>query len=189
MRRVGMLLAALVLVCGAMAQAAVVEVTGGLNDYQVVQCDDAEKGVFNISGTADTAGIIHARVVGEVLEVLPWAAIATVENNAWSGAIANIPVGGPYQVEIELRDASGAVLAADAVRDALVGDVWMLAGQSNMQGVGNRYDMSNPHPQIHHFAILMSIYDQRVRRHFAVDVWRELVMRFYMLRDFRVCRT
>ncbi len=48
-----------------------------------------------------------------------------------------LPTGGPYQV-------------GDA-QNVLVGDLWVLAGQSNMEGVGDLTDVETPHPLVHSF--------------------------------------
>jgi hypothetical protein len=51
------------------------------------------------------------------------------------GQVLELLVGGPYTV-------------GDA-HDILVGDLWVLAGQSNMEGVGNLVDVETPHPFVH----------------------------------------
>jgi sialate O-acetylesterase len=51
------------------------------------------------------------------------------------GQVLELPVGGPYTV-------------GDA-HDILVGDLWVLAGQSNMEGVGNLVDVEKPSPFVH----------------------------------------
>lgn len=53
------------------------------------------------------------------------------------GQIVELPVGGPYTV-------------GDA-HDILVGDIWVLAGQSNMEGIGNLVDVESPSPFVHSF--------------------------------------
>ena len=54
-----------------------------------------------------------------------------------SGETLELPVGGPYQV-------------GDA-KNILVGDLWILAGQSNMEGVGDLIEVETPHPLVHSF--------------------------------------
>lgn len=51
------------------------------------------------------------------------------------GQVIVLPVGGPYTV-------------GDA-HNILVGDLWVLAGQSNMEGVGNLTDVETPSPFVH----------------------------------------
>ncbi len=53
------------------------------------------------------------------------------------GEIVELPVGGPYEL--------------DGARDVLVGDLWVLAGQSNMEGVGDLVDVEPPSPYVHSY--------------------------------------
>ena len=50
----------------------------------------------------------------------------TVEKKEEGFLLSGIPVGGPYEVTVN----------GETFRDIYVGDVWVLAGQSNMEGVG-----------------------------------------------------
>lgn len=54
-----------------------------------------------------------------------------------SGETITLPVGGPYEV--------------GGAQNVLVGDLWVLAGQSNMEGVGDLVDVETPHPLVHSF--------------------------------------
>ncbi len=53
------------------------------------------------------------------------------------GDALELLVGGPYEV--------------GAARQVLVGDLWILAGQSNMEGVGDLVDVESPSPFVHSF--------------------------------------
>jgi sialate O-acetylesterase len=79
--------------------------------------------------------------------VLDWTPIAQVNGGSWSGALRNVPAGGPYLIEIR---AAGRA-PSTAVHNVLVGDLWVLAGQSNMQGVGDLIGMEMPHELVHNF--------------------------------------
>jgi sialate O-acetylesterase len=59
-------------------------------------------------------------------------------------AIAGVPTGGPYTLEFELPE--GMVRKVGGV---LVGDLWVLAGQSNMDGIGKLVDLEPPSPMVH----------------------------------------
>ena len=50
---------------------------------------------------------------------------------------AGLAVGGPYEI--------------DGIHDVLVGDLWVLAGQSNMEGVGDLVDVETPLPFVHSY--------------------------------------
>ena len=54
-----------------------------------------------------------------------------------SGETVELPTGGPYEV--------------GAAKNVLVGDLWILAGQSNMEGSANLVDVETPHPLVHSF--------------------------------------
>ena len=54
-----------------------------------------------------------------------------------SGEALTLPTGGPYEV--------------GGAKNVLVGDLWVLAGQSNMEGVGELVNVEAPHPLVHSF--------------------------------------
>ena len=54
-----------------------------------------------------------------------------------SGEILELSVGGPYEV--------------GGAKNVLVGDLWILAGQSNMEGSADLVDVETPHPLVHSF--------------------------------------
>ena len=54
-----------------------------------------------------------------------------------SGETVELPVGGPYEV--------------GGAKNVLVGDLWILAGQSNMEGSADLVDVETPHPRVHSF--------------------------------------
>jgi sialate O-acetylesterase len=129
------------------------EVQSGLASYQVVQCDAEGLGHLSLSGAANTAGTVQARVLSAAREEMPWADVGAVSNGAWQGVIEKVPAGGPYRVELRVGDAAGAAVETAIVYEVLVGDLWILAGQSNMQGVGNQVMMQEPHPLVHTFSM------------------------------------
>jgi sialate O-acetylesterase len=53
------------------------------------------------------------------------------------GTTYTLPVGGPYSL--------------GGVQHVLVGDLWLLAGQSNMEGNGDLIDLETPSPLVHSF--------------------------------------
>ena len=54
-----------------------------------------------------------------------------------SGEVVELATGGPYEV--------------GGAKNVLVGDLWVLAGQSNMEGVGDLISVETPHPLVHSF--------------------------------------
>lgn len=119
----------------------------------VLQRDNDGRADLKIAGTAPRASankFVEARVVndkGEPLAGLDWKALERVRNNAWSGLIKGVPQGGPYSLEVRVAGST----ALDSVKDFFVGDLWLLAGQSNMEGVGNLADVEQPDARIRSF--------------------------------------
>ncbi len=80
------------------------------------------------------SGQLHLKVA---IEVLQRDALGKATVRGESGDSTDLPVGGPYAI----RGATG----------VLVGDIWVLAGQSNMEGVGDLVDVEEPSPFVHSF--------------------------------------
>jgi sialate O-acetylesterase len=119
----------------------------------VLQRNAEGRADVKIAGSAPRASnnkFVEARVVNEAGEPLPnfdWKALERVRNAGWSGTLAGIPQGGPYAIEVRVAGTT----TVDSVKDLLVGDLWLLVGQSNMQGVGNLADVEQPDPRIRSF--------------------------------------
>jgi sialate O-acetylesterase len=122
-------------------------VTGGVLARQVVQRGERNAADIAIRGEGGGTGPLQARVtrLGGVLPGFDWWRLADIRNSTWSGTITDVPAGGPYR--IELRSGS----QDTSVNDVLVGDLWVLAGQSNMQGDGLLASAVRGSDQIHSF--------------------------------------
>ena len=142
---------ALVVLVSACAQE--IRITEGVADYQVLQRGPDQTADFIFAGSVatrkDNGKQIEARLLAgsTVLGKFDWVPIATVKKQTWSGQLQAVPVGGPYR--LELRVQGGAT--GFAVDHVLVGDLWILAGQSNMEGHGDLVDVQSPIPQVHTF--------------------------------------
>jgi len=135
---------------------ALMQATGGVADYQLLPRDEKDKAAAHVTGLCSpAAGTIEARVCdrGAPVAGLDWAKAGQAIGGKWTADLANLPVGGPYDLEVRLLDAKGAPLAQTAVREILVGDLWILAGQSNMQGVGKVSELPPPIPTVHMFTV------------------------------------
>ncbi len=145
--------------------AADMALTAGLADYQVLQCDENGAARAVCSGTWSGAGSqpVLARYINADGVAGEWLTAGAVENGAWSGALEGIPAGGPYVVEWRIGEE---ICRAAHV---LAGDLWVLAGQSNMQGVGNMLDVEPPNPMVHMLAMN--------------GVWREAVDPLHLLAE------
>jgi sialate O-acetylesterase len=66
------------------------------------------------------------------------------------GKLVGVPAGGPYQVAVTVRVrlGDGQVLQPLVVDNVFVGDVWVLAGQSNMEGYGDLIDVAPPDERV-----------------------------------------
>ena len=117
-----------------------VVVERGLTHHQVLQRDDA--GVASVPIAGRTAhqgeGVLEARLLaaGQVKEILPWTAVGRAGTGAIEGEVKGLRTGGPYDLELRVLDGSGTAVDTGVVRDLLVGDLWILGGQSNMEGCG-----------------------------------------------------
>jgi sialate O-acetylesterase len=133
---------------GAFAQE--LRVGAGIADYQVLQRDPQGVARVKIGGTADKlAGkTIEARLAsaGKPVRNFGWRTVGTINGATWTAEINGVPTGGPYDLELRAAGAPTVV-----VHNLLVGDLWVLAGQSNMEGVGNLVDLQQPDPRVHSF--------------------------------------
>lgn len=148
MRLVFPLLAAL----AAAAPAQTFEITGGVVPYQVVQREADNRGAFRLEGNSakQLAGRpVEARLLRGGLTVpgFDWRQVGTAGAESWGVNLTRVPAGGPYRMEVRITGANGVL----AVEPLLVGDLWMLAGQSNMQGVGDLKNVPVPSAQVYSF--------------------------------------
>jgi hypothetical protein len=138
------------------------KITHGLMTGQVLQRDTQGKGHATISGSCDTEGTVELRVLkaGKVVRGHEWrkagcaaenhAQAARATGNGFCVELEGLRTGGPYRVELRVK-AGRKVVGRMAVDELFVGDIWILAGQSNMEGVGNLVDAPTPHPMVRAF--------------------------------------
>jgi len=138
------------LFCALSLQAATLRITGGVVDYQVFQRGADNRADIAVSGSSDANGkTVEARLVRKQVLVLgfDWMPLGQVAGGRFSGQLKGVPAGGPYRIELRVAGTD----ASAAVDNVLVGDLWVLAGQSNMQGVGDLVDTTMPHELVHNF--------------------------------------
>ncbi len=129
------------------------KITNGLLVGQVLQRDKRNQGSAEISGTCAAKGDIEVRIrsaSGKVLRGHDWNRAGKAEKRRFRASLTGARVGGPYLVELRIRKGRKTVDSI-TIADIFVGDVWILAGQSNMKGVGNLYHASKPHPKVRAF--------------------------------------
>ena len=74
-------------------------------------------------------------------------AVGSVVRGKFNMKLTAIPVGGPYNLRLESGKESV------EIKSFFVGDVWVMAGQSNMQGIGDMTGRAKPHPLIRNFSM------------------------------------
>lgn len=113
----------------------------GLADHQVVQREGDTGAAVDLTGTSEAAVELRAYELGG-RPATGWERAG--DGGTWKHRL-ELPTGGPY--ELVGREAGGDVVTL--VRHVLVGDLWLLAGQSNMQGIGflDRH-VEAPSPQV-----------------------------------------
>ena len=124
------------------------QITGGLAPFQVFQCDDNGVARIACSGTwSGGDGPVSVRILKDDVPTGDWSPAGAATGGNWSAVIENLPAGGPYTIAVRVND------TIKAVDNVLAGDLWVLAGQSNMQGVGNMVDVVPPSPQVNMLAM------------------------------------
>lgn len=108
------------------------KIEAGLFDHMVVQRDSRNVSKAGVSGTCEGKGPVTATVKrgGRVVKGFAAVPVGGASRGRFSGCLKGLPAGGPYDIELSIGD------ERVFVRDVLVGDVWLLGGQSNMQGCG-----------------------------------------------------
>lgn len=125
-------------------------VTSGAAPYQVYQRGADNAAPIRAEGTVEgTAKAVEARIVskGRVLQGFGWKQAGAVQGGRFAAEVASVPAGGPYRLELRAVGSP----AITAVDNLLVGDLWVLAGQSNMEGVGNLQDTPLPSAMVNSF--------------------------------------
>jgi hypothetical protein len=125
----------------------------GLLDHMVLQRNarDVSDAVFD--GKCVSTGKVRVRVFksGQPLKGWAGAIVGKALRRKFEGRLRGLPVGGPYDIELSIVPASGQATESLWISDVLVGDVWLLGGQSNMQGCGMLREALPPVPQVRAF--------------------------------------
>ena len=131
-----------------------IKIATGPVDNQVFQRNADQTADIKVSGTAAGKKVngkdIEVRVLGADTTALPgfdWTSIGKIQKLKWGGELKRIPVGGPYRLEVRMQGSDAVVSFANL----LVGDLWVLAGQSNMEGHADLADVQAPSPLVHSF--------------------------------------
>lgn len=130
----------------AWAQKPGMAIVKGLADDQVLQRDANGKAAVELHGTGMNDRAVEIRVIDKTgaLPGLDWKPMGRIAREQWSAQF-DLPTGGPYRIEARLANST----VTTAVTGILVGDLWLLAGQSNMEGVGDLVDVEPPNGLVH----------------------------------------
>ncbi|MBN2301276.1 MAG: sialate O-acetylesterase [Lentisphaerae bacterium] len=129
------------------------EIISGLFDNMVLQRDTNDESNASFEGKCSYSGNVMARVKDAtgVLNGLDAVVAGTAHASKVRGQLKGLHVGGPYDIELWIEDKQGIVCDRLRVRNVLVGDVWVLGGQSNMLGRGRITELPEPINQVRAF--------------------------------------
>ena len=133
-----------------------IAIEGGVKPCQVLQRGPDGRADVRFSGstTAPNGTTVDARLLrfGHPMPGYTWEEVGTVERGAFEAMLPGVPAGGPYTLEVRAVE-KATVLATGACAGILVGDLWILAGQSNMEGCGrlDAPEIEEPSPLVHSF--------------------------------------
>ena len=121
----------------------------GLQHGAVFQRNASGVSEHAFSGTAKAAGELFLRVYrkGELVSGFENKCIGCCRKGKLTGLIADLPTGGPYTLEFTIAGSREKAV----VKDILVGDLWLLAGQSNMAGSAFMPSLSETSSMVHAF--------------------------------------
>ncbi|MCS6830393.1 MAG: sialate O-acetylesterase [Armatimonadota bacterium] len=126
----------------------------GATDYQVFQRDERDEAVIAVSGQCpvNSTDVVQVQIATEDNQLQHWREAGKAAAGRWQASIL-LQTGGPYTVRLRLQHQPEEVVE---VKQVLVGDLWVLAGQSNMEGVGDLIDVEQPHPLVHNYTMAES---------------------------------
>lgn len=121
----------------------------GLAEGQVLQRIGTRGASATLTGVCAESGPVFVTVGsgGSVLKGWRERRVGEAANGRFEAELAGVPAGGAYWMELRCGRAKARVKAF------YVGDVWLLAGQSNMQGVGDMEGAAKPHALIRAFSM------------------------------------
>jgi sialate O-acetylesterase len=125
----------------------------GLFDNVVLQRNKDNVSQAEFHGTSNQEGVLEAYVSlnNQPLDNFYPLEIGNIKDGKIQGVITGLMVGGSYEIKLTVEDSSKNVLDSVIIHNVLVGDVWILAGQSNMEGIGHLRHGLEPIPMVHAF--------------------------------------
>ncbi|MBV8817257.1 MAG: sialate O-acetylesterase [Acidobacteriaceae bacterium] len=130
-----------------------IRIVDGPKEEQVLQRSSDNVAECTLKGTVAGKKLngktieVRVRSSKGILPDFDWTAAARIDKTVWTARVKALPTGGPYRIEARIQGTS----AVAAIDNVLVGDLWILAGQSNMEGLGDLVDVQSPDPLVHTF--------------------------------------
>jgi sialate O-acetylesterase len=129
----------------------------GPQPFQIVQQDSQGNGTIHLGGHWDPGGehqFVQVRIVSEQDQssACPWELAHTPAQGCWEHTFQTVPVGGLYRIETRLVSEDAPAewgLAGDIIHHLGVGDLWVIAGQSNAAGYGRGAIFDPPELGVH----------------------------------------
>lgn len=138
-------------------------ITKGIQDWQIIRQKNGTgeihlEGIYvpNTQEQTYTGSFqVYARIVEEDTAdvVIPWKPAEHFGENRWKCTFASVPAGGLYRIETCLRQQENTplewALRGDVVNHVGVGDLFVIAGQSNSAGYGKDTVYDPPELGVH----------------------------------------
>jgi sialate O-acetylesterase len=133
-----------------------ITVISGITDQQVFQRNADNTARIIIKGTTalPQGAVLQFRIQrrAQMVKGFDWTSVPVDANYRWQLSINTLPIGGPYSFKFRLWD-SAQELDAINIDNILVGDLWVLCGQSNMDGCGDLAESETPSEMVHSFSL------------------------------------
>lgn len=113
-------------------------ITSGLFDNMVLQRDRHDLCLARFCGECDQKGILllNVKIRGKLFKHFTGIKAGKAAGGKFKGELKGLPAGGPYDIELVIKDKNHRIAEQLIIRNVLVGDLWILGGQSNMEGIG-----------------------------------------------------
>jgi len=133
----------------------------GPTDWQIIQRDASNEATLRLVGRWGSDSPhrgVFVRVVEENTSAPPaahldWGRARTCNDGTWNITLKHVPAGGPYRIQTQLRNdehpSHEYARRGDTVHFVGVGDLWIIAGQSNSAGYGRSPIADPPEIGIH----------------------------------------
>lgn len=138
-----------------------VTILHGPQDWQILQQDPSGHASITLQGTWRTKEehfFVQARIIDQnsntpVTSYLDWQNVTMdLANQSFTITLAKIPAGGLYRVETRIRHPQAKdrrAFRGDCIHHLGVGDLYVIAGQSNASGTGKGYAVDGPMLGVH----------------------------------------